>query len=89
MLTMLHTLGPLWRLCTVPLYRSRPGGAQGLQIPETEFDPLAACYRAGGQVGMASGCNPEDREFDSRSALHIVVMPTQGHRIGAYYPAPG
>lgn len=77
MLTMLHILGPLWRLCTGFLYRSRPGGTAGLQIRRAEFGPLAACYRAGGQVGMAPGCNPGNREFESRPALHVVVNPTQ------------
>lgn len=45
-------------------------------------------FRADGQVGMAPGCNPGDRRFDPGSALQ-VVSPTQGTRIGTYYPAPG
>lgn len=89
MLSKLHILGPLWRLCTDFLYIARPGGTQSLQNSGVEFDPLALCrIGAGSQVGMASGCNPEDRGFDARLALH-VVSPTQGPRIGTCYPAPG
>lgn len=84
MLSILNTLGPLWRLCTDSLsYRSLPGGAAGLQIRRTEFDSLAACHLGGWSSGMAPDCKSGDRGFESRSAFRVVI-PTRRPRIGMH-----
>lgn len=90
MLHILHALGPLWRPCTsLRAYRSLPGGTRGLQIREAGFDSPVACPLGGWSSGKAPGCNPGDRGFESRSALHDVVTPTQGCRIAARGITPG
>ena len=84
MLSLLHILGPLWRLCTDSTYKSLPGGAAGLQNRRTRFDPAAACHSGRWSSGKASDCKSEDRGFDPRTALYSVVSPTRFPRIGEH-----
>ena len=84
MLTALHLLGPLWRLCTsLASYRSGPGGTQSLQNSGSEFESLSACRLGGSPSGKAMDCNPITRRFDSGSA-QLVVTPTRFPRIGEH-----
>ena len=84
MLTMLHTLGPLWRLCTDFLYIARPGGTAGLQNRRVEFDPLALCRVGRWSSGKTPDCKFGNPRFDSGMTLHVVVSPTKGCRTAAY-----
>ncbi len=84
MFNVLTLIGPLWRLCTDSGYKSLPGGTAGLQIRRAEFDTLAACHLGRMPNGQAPDCKPGICEFDSHSALNVVVGPTTGCRIAAY-----
>ena len=88
MLTMLHTLGPLWRLCTTSLYRVRPGGTAGLQNRRFEFDSRVPCLYGRWSSGQAPDCKSGLRGFKSRPAVQIVVRPTRC-RIAATSLTPG